>query len=38
MPTAKVNAQLCGLCAFAGRFLLMYNLNHPHEHLEVKLG
>lgn len=38
MPTAKVNAELLQLFAFAGNFLLRYNLNRPHEHLEVKLG
>ncbi len=38
MPTAKVNVQLRRLCAFAGNFLLRYNLNRAHEHLEVKLG
>ena len=38
MPTAKVNVQLSKALRFARNFLLMYNLNQSHEHLEVKLG
>ena len=38
MPTAHVNTQQIRRRAFAGSRPLMYNVNHLHEGLEVRLG